>query len=297
MTDLAGDIIGTWHVTLIRLVSSMELQSTLVTTVDVESGLSVVSKCYTVDESARNTSGITLLFTHCVGSHKEQWEPTIQHMFDIQQLKDEKYRIREAWSFDWQNHGDAAVLNREALKTRPGGVSVHEWAHSIAAFASSLRMKGHRMVAIGHSAGAGAIMLSTKDSAPSKVPFAALVLVEPAMVSRELFYAHYEDRMATMDFTVRVTSARRDKWESHDAAFEYFKKRFPWSSWDTRVVRLLADYGLQGSSPCVSLKCDRLQEAVSYTEKESHFDATTLLGHICHAVPVHVVWGTENDLM
>jgi hypothetical protein len=40
-------------------------------------------------------------------------------MFEVQQTKDENHRIREAWSFDWQNHGDAAVLNREALANRP----------------------------------------------------------------------------------------------------------------------------------------------------------------------------------
>jgi hypothetical protein len=53
---------------------------------------------------------------------KEQWEPTIQRLFHAQQCKDEVYRIREVWSFDRQNHGDAAILNREALKDRPKGV-------------------------------------------------------------------------------------------------------------------------------------------------------------------------------
>ena len=53
---------------------------------------------------------------------KEQWEPTINQIFDRQQHKDAAHRVREAWSFDWLNHGDAAVLNREALKSRPDGV-------------------------------------------------------------------------------------------------------------------------------------------------------------------------------
>lgn len=39
-----------------------------------------------------------------------------------QSVRDVSYQIREAWSFDWQNHGDAALVNEEALKSRPEGV-------------------------------------------------------------------------------------------------------------------------------------------------------------------------------
>lgn len=53
---------------------------------------------------------------------KEQWEPVIEYLFEAQAAKEAAHRIREAWAFDWQNHGDAAVLNREALKDRPEGV-------------------------------------------------------------------------------------------------------------------------------------------------------------------------------
>lgn len=45
---------------------------------------------------------------------------------------DKIHRIREAWSFDWQNHGDAAILNRQLLKARVGGVCM-----SITSFSSS----------------------------------------------------------------------------------------------------------------------------------------------------------------
>ena len=105
-----------------------------------ESKLKTVAKRYTFGNSADNSEGLTLLFAHCIGSRKspsftrmtcqgkhievdkEQWEPTITQIFHRQQHKDAAHRVREAWSFDWQNHGDAAVLNREALKSRPDGV-------------------------------------------------------------------------------------------------------------------------------------------------------------------------------
>ena len=53
---------------------------------------------------------------------KEQWEPVIEKLFTSQRKMDKAHRIREAWSFDWQNHGDAAVLNRQALKVGKRGV-------------------------------------------------------------------------------------------------------------------------------------------------------------------------------
>lgn len=46
---------------------------------------------------------------------KEQWEPTIQAIFEkASNQSPNMIRIREAWSFDWQNHGDAAVLNKKS---------------------------------------------------------------------------------------------------------------------------------------------------------------------------------------
>ncbi len=99
----------------------------------------MTAKRYTYGASQdNNVCGITLLLAHCIGSRlyflrssnisnshspdKEQWEPTLERIFTIQQSKNQFYRIREAWAFDWQNHGDAAVLNQSALSDRPEGV-------------------------------------------------------------------------------------------------------------------------------------------------------------------------------
>jgi len=263
-------------------------------------GLKLTAKRYTVRNSADNVDGLTLLFAHCIGSHKEQWEPTIQRIFHDQQSKDTHLRIREAWSFDWQNHGDAAVLNQDVLKSRPEGVSVYEWAPAIAVFVRSPYMKGHRIVPLGHSAGAGAMMLTTKEFPVSELPYVSLILVEPTMVSKELYEAHIDDRNATMDFTVGATTVRRDAWPSREEAFKWLSKRFPWQVWDPRVVRLLTEYGLQDApSPPggVILKCDRRQEAISYPDIEGHFEATTQMGYVCHALPIHIIWGSQEHFV
>jgi hypothetical protein len=54
---------------------------------------------------------------------KEEWDVVISSLFKFQSSKDEPFRIREAWSFDRQNHGDAAVLNSHALFERKDVVS------------------------------------------------------------------------------------------------------------------------------------------------------------------------------
>jgi hypothetical protein len=107
---------------------------------------------------------------------KEQWEPTLEQIFRQQHSKPRHHRVHDAWSFDWQNHGDAALLNRDLLETiREDGVcmslilsssprfkssfpaAAFEWGEAIGAFVLSPRMKGRRIVAIGHSGGAGAM--------------------------------------------------------------------------------------------------------------------------------------------
>jgi len=262
-----------------------------------ESKLKTVAKRYTFGNSADNSEGLTLLFAHCIGSHKEQWEPTINQIFHRQQHKDAVHRVREAWSFDWQNHGDAAVLNREALKSRPDGVSVNEWASAIAAFVRTPYMKDHRILLLGHSAGAAAVLISTKEFPIANMPFVGVVLIEATMASKDVFYSRYEERKASIDFAVNTTSARKDTWRSRSEALAYFMKRLPWKTWDPRIVQLLVDYGLEETGDGAKLKCDRRQEAVSYGDTEPHFEGATLITRLCHSLPIHLIFGARDDLV
>ena len=153
------------------------------------------------------------------------------------------------------SHSSLHVL---AFQGNSQHAAVYEWAPAIAAFVRSPYMKGHRIVPLGHSAGAGAMfvekkylkntkclpdgyfrMLTTKEFPVSELPYVSLILVEPTMVSKELYEAHIDDRNATMDFTVGATTVRRDAWPSREEAFKWLSKRFPWQVWDPRVVRLL----------------------------------------------------------
>ncbi|EEB92180.1 hypothetical protein MPER_09348 [Moniliophthora perniciosa FA553] len=254
-------------------------------------GLKTAAKRY-YTHGQTNPEGLTLLFAHCIGTHKEHWEPVIDKLFN----SNSRQRIREAWTFDWQNHGDSAVINKEKLKDRPE--AVYEWSAAIRNFARSPRMKGHRIVPLGHSAGAGTMMLLSLGIPLSEIPYVALVLIEATMITREHFYESFDARIETMEFTVDATLKRRDTWPSKEFAFEWMSKRFPWQFWDQRIVRIMADYGLKDTSTGeVQLKCTKEQEATLYPDVDPHFEAMDELTRVCQVLPVHAIWGETEDIV
>lgn len=72
---------------------------------------------HNLDDDA-DTDALTLVFAHATGYLKEIWEPTIEHLYDCLEKGESSspVRIRDVWAIDAPNHGDAAVLNEEALE-------------------------------------------------------------------------------------------------------------------------------------------------------------------------------------
>ncbi|KAF9502273.1 alpha/beta-hydrolase [Pleurotus eryngii] len=240
-------------------------------------------------------SGLTLLFAHGVGAHKEQWEPTILSVFQRSSLSGvAKARLREAWAFDWQNHGDAAVLNRDALQRRPSpGVSVYEWAKAMSAFMKSDHMKGHKIIPIGHSGGAGAVMLTLKDFPLWAPPHVAFVLVEPTIMSEAQWQVLIDDRMEKMQSSIRMTMKRRTLWPNREDAFAWFRRKYPGTTWDDRVLRAFVDHGMEETPEGIRLKCEKDQEASSYSDVEGHFEASKIVTAVCHTIPIHYIWAKD----
>lgn len=48
---------------------------------------------------------ITLILLHSTSFHKETWEPSLEHLFNLAVQQPEKIKIREAWAMDCPNHG------------------------------------------------------------------------------------------------------------------------------------------------------------------------------------------------
>jgi len=64
--------------------------------------------------SFSDPNALTLIFTHGTGFHKEQWEPAIDDLYNLLDRRGSA-TVREIWSIDAPNHGDAAILNEKAL--------------------------------------------------------------------------------------------------------------------------------------------------------------------------------------
>lgn len=264
-------------------------------------GLKMTAKRYYTSSS--DSQGLTLLFAHGIGAHKEHWEPMLRYLFSHQNLQQQSC-IREAWCFDWLNHGDAAVINKTALERRsPGDVSIAEWAAAIASFVKSPFLRDHRLVGLGHSAGSSAIILATRAFPMRNQPFVAVFLLEPSMLTRELWMSHLVERETLMRRSTRATLRRPDMFDTWEEASNYYRKRKPWAGWNHEVFDIFTQYGFHSvgthdgskKETKVALKCDLLHEALAYQDIESHFEATDQYTRLCRVVPVHIVFGTIPD--
>lgn len=82
-------------------------------------------------------------------------------------------------------------------------------------------------------------MYATKCFSESpRIPFEAVVLVEPPMIDRQVFHDKIEDRKRQISMLTKVISTQRNQWDSRAAAYEWFVTRFPWKGWDDRVLRI-----------------------------------------------------------
>lgn len=96
------------------------------------SQLKMAAKRYS-NTHTKARDGITILACHGLGQRqcfflprspvlnaiphadKEQWEPVIETLFRSQAHLSSRRQVREVWAFDWQTHGESAVLNQALI--------------------------------------------------------------------------------------------------------------------------------------------------------------------------------------
>ncbi|KAI0763290.1 alpha/beta-hydrolase [Trametes elegans] len=271
----------------------------------VSGGLRLVGKCYAPERG--NPEGATVLFFHCAGSHKEAWEPTIQYLFSATDPVTSRPLLREAWSFDMQSHGEAASLNERQLAPLAAGIPVEEYADGFKAFVATRALSGHKLVGVGHSLGTSAVILSTiADDVPG-VKFEAIVLVEPALITRAVYNANLPEREGALKAMNKAISKRRDTWNTRADAQAYFEERFPWMVWDPRVRELFIRHGLREirvqepgtgrTATKVTLACRKDHERSAYAQDEVYFTVVDRIQSLDRAVPVHYILGERHDLI
>jgi len=251
-----------------------------------------------------DANSIAMVLAHPVGTHKETWEPTIEHLFKLQESTTNRLRVGEVWSSDSPNHGEAAVINEEALLKRPQGISGYLWAHAIQTLLNSGLIVGKKIIGVGHSAGSTIMILSTTGYLLDRLPYSAMILVEPGSMTREIYAVAFQEP-TLLKQVMEMTRSGKDIWPSRDAALEWFSKRGPWKRWDPRVLRLLVEHGLRDLPTAtypdrkegVTRKCTREQEAQAYLYFEDAFDCLERLKDLCATIPVHTILGTKIDLV
>ncbi|KAI0651181.1 alpha/beta-hydrolase [Trametes meyenii] len=261
------------------------------------------AKCYTPEKS--NPRGLTLLLFHCIGSHKEAWEPTLQLILASDALRTGLPTIREVWSFDMPNHGEAAQNNRDLLKSLKQPLTVDDYAESVRHFIATGILRGHRLVCIGHSLGATAQILTTISEleGPAPVVYEAIIMVEPPLQTLECWEENIEAQNSLIEGTARGALRRRDTWDSREDAKRYFEERFPWDSWNSQVLELYVHHGLrelESPTTCLSgvtLCCPKEQEGPAYAYLAGHFRAVEhLRSGLDPFLPVHWVTGEDEDI-
>ncbi|KAK0451576.1 Alpha/beta hydrolase fold-1 [Armillaria borealis] len=249
-----------------------------------------------------DNDALTLIFAHGTGFHKEQWEPTIEDLFACIETRG-GLKIREVWSIDASNHGDAAILNEEVLQW--GYEETFRWeeyARSIHALLMGLGtgvdvdFTSRRLVGIGHSMGAVSLLLSLTFN-PRPV-FESLILVE-------LMTMNQEQSRGPGTFLVSASSNRRDTWSSKEDAYAVMKRRKAWQVWDDRVLRLFVEHGLRSLPTMdypdqvdgVTLKCSRKQEIACYRDSLGHSRAYRGMAYFVKLLPIHLIYGGIDDIL
>ncbi|TFY81118.1 hypothetical protein EWM64_g2896 [Hericium alpestre] len=231
---------------------------------------------------------ITLVLMHATGSHNESWEPVLEELYSVNgtasSISKYSFKIREAWAIECPNHGSAAALNEEALRSRYQ--FVFPWADYARAvhlvltgFGKGIDVdfRSRRLVAVGHSMGAVAAILA-RTYQPS-ISWSTAILIEPLILAHE----------------------RRDMWSSHEEAENQFRDNLL-KDWDPRIIDLYLKYGLRetptaGNAAGVALKCTKSLEAATWRDTTGRIEALGHLSAFCNDVPTHAVFGSISDFL
>ncbi|EIM87589.1 uncharacterized protein STEHIDRAFT_121183 [Stereum hirsutum FP-91666 SS1] len=217
-----------------------------------------------------DTGAITLILTHGVGLHKEQWEPVLEDLFGLLGTANSiaiggaKLKIREAWSVELPDCGDSVLLNEKALSDGKGCLT-DRWDMYGEALHMLLSGRGkgvevdfqsHNLVAIATSVTALSIIM-TRNYSPT-IDWRAAILFEPVLLSSKGEY-----KMSIPEANIR-------------------------DAWDERNVELYQKYGRRGTI------------IAGQSERVVHpkFSATNLqrtMTAFCEAVPTHLVFGNKYD--
>ncbi|KAN0076730.1 hypothetical protein V8E55_010585 [Tylopilus felleus] len=269
--------------------------------------LKCTALCYPVSQS-----GLTLIITHGVSGHKEQYHTTITRL--LSHRDSATYDIREIWSIDFPNHSEAATLNRRLLDEYKakgarhkvdGTCTIMDIAAYLHAFLSLPRWRGHTVVGMGNS-GSCTIWVHTLTKFTPVYPY-ALILLEPTVMFPSM--SPTDPRSIHGAANVRGARTKRDTWTSRAEFRDWLTKsgRSIWSRWDPRVLDLYVEHGFedvvtQDGKTHITTRVRNDEEAPMY-ECSEHTIEPSRLAAVCTALDevgkrgVHIIWAEFEEFI
>ncbi|KAF9016640.1 alpha/beta-hydrolase [Hymenopellis radicata] len=277
---------------------TLHIDNVIIETTGTGSTLKSTAKRYTPLGSdgllSKDKPGYVLIFAHGTGFHKEQWETTIQRLFE--HTSGSPTQILEAWAVDAQTHGSSAELNTPTIDDPSFTYRALDYGEACANLyktfiAGRVHHGIHKVVLLGHSAGAASVTLATSFLDPAA--FDSLILVEPAIWPEDMLGKD----TPIYKVAVRSIPYRHAKWPTRVEARRFFESRAPWSRWDNRILDVYVKHGLKAlPQGGVSLMCSPKHEAAPFILDHNAVAPIPVLNDICQRIPVHVVFGEINDM-
>ncbi|KAF9031127.1 hypothetical protein BDZ89DRAFT_1111974 [Hymenopellis radicata] len=220
--------------------------------------------------------GLTLICIHSTASHKEAYAPFLEDLYVILPL----HVLREVWSIDLPNHGEAAIMDEEA-NSDSECCSWQSAAKTIHAFLSGL--------------GTGV-----------DVDFSAASSRDRTICRRKHF-----PFVGTLEYTKSISSSvdkvnrsvrrRPDSWASREDAAVYMRKTGAWKHFDERVFELFLNFGLRdfthGTTLGVTLACTLDQEIVIQSDYDGASKVFAALPQLAKRMNIDLVFAKTHHPM
>ncbi|KAJ7590100.1 hypothetical protein C8J56DRAFT_888286 [Mycena floridula] len=184
-------------------------------------------------------------------------------------------QILSVWGVDQPNHGDAAILNADALErfhyeyfTSP------DHAAAVTAFLSSGLLspfERNNLVGIAHSSGTAGLLGALPAS--GKLP------------TIKYFLAH---------------AKQPESWSTVDEAMRYMRSTFPWKHFDEANLQIIAKTFFTPVDPStnaspVKTKTSFKQQMVVWADVETAYSDSDRLRALVDQIPCHLIQGARHD--
>ncbi|KAF7554458.1 hypothetical protein G7Z17_g2929 [Cylindrodendrum hubeiense] len=163
-------------------------------------------------------AGLTIILTHGTSFNKYFWQLIIESLLAEPGLRS---KVKRLIAIDAANHGDSAVLNKDAL---PPTAFWPDDSRDVLHTLKHLRIQ-QPVVGIGHSFGGGAMCHAAMMEPEA---FLATIFIEPILFQFE----------GQTDTIARMTMKRRDTWNSKADLTAAFQKSKSLQDWDKRQLQV-----------------------------------------------------------